>query len=166
MLGASSENVAAAAEGINRLGAGKTAPIFNASNKMDRLDIYEAKPAKMTAYLQNYGWHFSKALCDWAVSKMKDRSGAKLTPYDKAKVDSLLAQYGIELKNNEGYDAVYVMNMARADYYGSSITDDAHLAKFVKDYLDDIDGTKTRAMDEFYAHCVGSGTPILWTEVM
>lgn len=133
---------------------------------MDRLDIYEPKPAKMGAYLANYGWHFSKALCEWAVSKMKDRNGSKLTPYDKDRVDSILKQNGIELTNNKGYDAVYVMNMARADYYGSSITDEPHLAKFVKDYLDDIDGVETRAMDEFYAHCIASGTPILWNEVM
>lgn len=133
---------------------------------MDRLDHYEIKPAKMAAYLSNYGWHFSKAMCDWAVSRMRDRNGAKLTPYDKAKVESILSQNGIELKNNSAYDATYVLNMARADYWGSSIIDEPHLAKFVKDYLDDIDGTETRAMDEFYANCVGKGTPIVWSEMM
>lgn len=133
---------------------------------MDRLDVYEAKPAKMTAYLQNYGWHFSKAMCDWAVSKMKDRNGSKLSPYTKERVDTILSQNGIELKNSEGYDAVYVMNMARADYLGSSITDEAHLARYVKDYLDDVDGVPTRAMDEFYAHCIAAGVPIIWSEMM
>lgn len=133
---------------------------------MDRLDTYELKPAKMAAYLANYGWHFSKALCEWAVGRMKDRNGSKLTPMDKKAVDAILEQNGVTLKNNEGYDAVYVMNMAKADFYGSSITDDAHLAKFVKDYLDDIDGTKTRAMDEFYGRCVGAGVPIIWSDVL
>lgn len=120
----------------------------------------------MNAYLTNYGWHFSQAMCDWAVSRMKDRNGAKLSPFAKDRVDAILSQNGIELKNNEGYDAVYVMNMAIADYYGSSITDEAHLARFVKDYLDDVDGAPTRAMDEFYAHCIASGKPILWSEMM
>lgn len=139
-------------------------PLLNLT--MDRLDNYEMKPAKMAEYLQNYGWHFSKAMCEWAVSKMKDRQGNKLVPWGKKEVDDLLKRFGVELKHDEGYDAVYVANMARADYYGSSIADDLHLAKFVKDYLDDVDGSESRAMDEFYARCISMGTPILWTEMM
>lgn len=133
---------------------------------MDRLDTYEKRPAMMDAYLSNYGWHFSKALCEWAVSRMKKKNGEKLTPHTKQKVDEILAQHNIQLENNEGYDAVYVMNMARADYLGSSIIDEPRLALFVKDYLDDPDGSPTRAMDEFYASTIAKGTPIIWTEMM
>ena len=33
-----------------------------------RLDMYDEFPSGMKAYLSQYGWHFSKAMCDFAVS--------------------------------------------------------------------------------------------------
>lgn len=29
----------------------------------------------MDDYLSSYGYHFSKAMCEWAVSMMRDRNG-------------------------------------------------------------------------------------------
>ena len=72
----------------------------------------------------------------------------------------------VQLKNNFGHDAAYVLSMARADYFGSSIVDDVHLAKYVSDYLDDIDGAKTRAFDEFYIKTVAMGIPVFWDEML
>jgi len=34
------------------------------------LDVYDIYPKYMRAYLMNYGWHFNKAMCDFATSKM------------------------------------------------------------------------------------------------
>lgn len=73
---------------------------------------------------------------------------------------------GVTLKNDKGYDGVYVWCMATSDYLGSSITDEAHLAKFVKDYMDDSDGSPTRAFDEFYAKTMALGIPIVWEDVL
>ena len=56
--------------------------------------------------------------------------------------------------------------MAMADYWGSSIEDDAHLALFVKDYLDDPDGYETKAFDHFVMDCRAKGEPIFWDEMM
>ena len=67
---------------------------------MDRLDTHENFPAGFREYLENYGWHFSKKMCEFAVSRMKDRNGKKIEPYSKDKVDALLKQYGIELKKD------------------------------------------------------------------
>ena len=133
---------------------------------MDRLDYYDIKPAGMDAYLSHYGYHFSKPLCEWAMSMMEDRNGNKLPKLDKQIVDKALKSHGISLKNDWGYDAVYVWAMALADYFGSSITDEQHLAKYVKDYLDDRDGSETRAFDEFYAKTVALGIPITWEDVI
>lgn len=133
---------------------------------MERLDYYEHKPRLMGTYLKNYGWHFSKAMCEWATSMIKDRYNNKFEPYSLDKVTTLFAQNGIELKNNLGYDAVYVMNMAKADFLGSSLPDEYHLLLFVKDYLDDIDGSSTRAFDEFYAKCIALGIPIIWEDML
>lgn len=133
---------------------------------MERLDTYEKLPSGMDKYLSTYGWHFSKKLCNWATSKMKNRQGQHFEPYDKEKVESLLKQFGISLKNDVGYDKVYVCNMARADFYGSSIKDQQSLAQFVADYLDDIDGSPTRAMDEYVGRMIGGGCPIFWEDVI
>ena len=107
---------------------------------MDRLDTHENFPAGFREYLENYGWHFSKKMCEFAVSRMKDRNGKKIEPYSKDKVDALLKQYGIELKKDKGYDCVYVCNMALADYFGSSIPNPQYLAMFIRDYINDEDG--------------------------
>ena len=91
-------------------------------------------------------------MCDWAVSKMYKINVAKIkeyiTPYTKEAVESLLKVNNIKLDKDFGYDAVYVANMAKADFYGSSISDDAHLAKFIKDYLD-------KPFDDVFEHSLG-----------
>ena len=35
-----------------------------------RLDSRTAFPSDMEKYLEFYGWHFSKNMCKWAVSRM------------------------------------------------------------------------------------------------
>ena len=134
--------------------------------KMDRLDNYEDMSRDMRAYLKTYGWHFNKALCDDAVSRMTGRDGKPLQAVGKEQVDEIMKQHNIKLKNNVGYDAVYVYNMAMADYYGSSLTDKQHVAMFVHDYLDDPDGAPTRALDEYVGRCIGEGTPVMWEDVL
>lgn len=133
---------------------------------MDRLDTYQRFPDGFRAYLENYGWHFSKKICEFAVSHMKDRNGKKIEPYTKEKVDALLQQHGIELKNDKGYDSVYVCNMAISDYYGSSIVNQQYLAMFIKDYVDDEDGYPGLPFTRYYADCIGSGTPVMWEEML
>ncbi len=133
---------------------------------MDRLDNYEDMSRDMRAYLKTYGWHFNKALCDDAVSRMTGRDGKPLQALGKEQVDEIMKQHNIKLKNNVGYDAVYVFNMAMADYYGSSLTDKQHVAMFVHDYLDDPDGAPTRALDEYVGRCIGAGTPVMWEDVL
>ena len=137
---------------------------------MARLDSRDKYPSGMEDYLAFNGWHFNKKMCEWAVSKMYKINVAKrkeyITPYTKETVENLLKVNGVKLDNDVGYDAVYVANMAKADFYGSSISDDAHLAKFIKDYLDDPDGYDGIVFTRFYADCIGSGTPIMWVDML
>lgn len=119
----------------------------------------------MDAYLAAYGWHFSKAMCEWAVSMMRSRNGNQETMQDKKIVEQNLQVYKIEV-GECAYDAVYVYNMAHADYYGSSITTEQQLYKFVGDYLKDPDGYKEVAFTRFYADCLAKGIPIIWEDMM
>lgn len=120
----------------------------------------------MEEYLEEYGYHFNKRLFDFAVSMMDERSGNKLKPWDKEKTETFLKNNGISLRYGLGHDAAYVLNMARADYWGGSISDEQHLALFVKDYIDDPDGSETKPFDHFYIDCVAKGIPIFWDEMM
>ena len=92
----------------------------------------------------------------------KDANGRKIKvqTLSKENVDELLKRYGINLDNKHGYDYVFAANMCKADYLGSSVPDEQHLALFVKDYVDDPDGYPELPFTRFYADCIGTGTPI------
>ncbi len=117
-------------------------------------------------YIDTYGYHFSKKLYEWAVSMMRGRDGGRIKAKTKDEVDSFLKANGITLNNNHGHDAPYVLAMATADYMGSSIMDDAHLARFVADYLDDPDGNESKALDHFVADCKAKEELIYWDEML
>lgn len=127
-------------------------------------------PSGMKEYLEAYGWHFSRKMCEWAVKNMKakDENGKpkKVEPMKKEDVEELLKKFNVKLENDKGYDSVYVTNMARNDFFKSSIMDDLHLAIFVKDYIDDIDSYEGMPFTRFYADCIGAGNIIIWEDMV
>lgn len=134
---------------------------------MDRLDYFDITPAGMDAYLASHGYHFSKPMLEWAVGKMRDRKGERIQIPEKSKLDEILKNNGVTIENDKGYyDPLYVWCMAKADYWGSSIVEEMRLAKFVKDYIDDPDGSPTRAFDEFYVKTIAMGIDIPWEDLI
>lgn len=136
---------------------------------MARLDERTTFPSGMEEYLSYYGWHFSKKMCEWATSMMyREENGKKksMDPYTRETMETLLRQYGIPLGDNPIYDAVYVGNMCRADYYGTSVKTEGDLAQFVGDTLNDPDGYEGMVFTRFYADCVGSGKGIDWEDML
>ena len=134
-----------------------------------RMDVYEKLPPGMDKYLSHYQWHFSKKMCEFAVSRMyktKDGKKQKIEPYTKEQTDQLLKTYGIELKNDYAYDACFAANMCKSDYLGSSVQDEQHVALFVEDYLDDPDGYKGLPFTRYYADTEALGLPIIWEDMM
>ena len=134
----------------------------------ERLDSRVTFPAGMEEYLSFYGWHFSKKMCQWAVSRMyRMIRGQKepIVPMTKEYVDNMLRQRNIKVKDS-AYDAVYLANMCRADFFGSCIRTEDDLALFVGDVLNDPDGYEGMPFTRFYADCIGSGTVILWEEML
>lgn len=135
-----------------------------------RLDSREKFPSGMEDYLSQYGWHFSKKMCEYATSRMykKDANGKKsyISPWSKDSVDNLLYKYNIKVENKTAYDYVYVANMALADFMNSSIMDEQHLALFIKDYVDDPDAYEGMLFTRYYADCIGSGSPINWEDML
>ena len=133
-----------------------------------RLDDRIKFPSGMEQYLEYYGWHFSKKMCEWASGKMykKKANGEKeyITPFTKESLEPLVRRFGI--KTEITYDAVYIANMCKADLLGSSVPDDLHLCMYVKDTVEDPDAYEGMIFTRFFADCIGSGTPIDWEDMM
>ena len=122
----------------------------------------------MKEYISYYGWHFNKKMCEFACKNMyKTNNNVReyITPFTKEQVDNLLYNYGIKL-NDTTYDYVYVANMCKADFYGSSIQNEQQLCLYIKDMIEDNDAYEGMVFTRFYADCIGSGTPIYWEEFL
>lgn len=138
---------------------------------MTRVNLtqFEEYPEAMLLYMRNYGPHFNRKLFEFAVSfmyKKADGSKVKLNPYTKNEVDNMLKLQGIQLENNQLYDAAYVANMCKADFLGSSIKDEYHLALYIKDVIDDIDASDGIIFNRWYADMSYSGIAIDWETML
>ena len=70
------------------------------------------------------------------------------------------------IKNNQLYDFVYVGNMCKADFLNSSITDEAHLAKYIRDVIDDEDAYDGIVFNRWYADMCYTGIAIDWEDML
>ena len=125
----------------------------------------------MRAYLRNYGYSFSKRAGEYAVSQMKRKNNAtgkleNIEPYSKDKAEELLSKNGVTLENNVGYNFVYVMNMILADRWKSSVEDELHLCKAVKDEIDDVDGVPESVFRCWITKQEDKGIPIPWEDMI
>lgn len=118
-------------------------------------------PAK-EMYLAEMGWHFNKKACDYAVQFLKGKDKKPIKPIGKEDVDEMLKKYGVVLEKNKGWDYVYTANMAKSDMDGSSLSDEKHLAMYVKDVIDDPDAADGEVMACWYVKMLRRRIPIDW----
>lgn len=135
------------------------------------LDMYDEIPDEMRRYLKQYGWHFNRKACEFAVSLMRKKNATtgnldRVEMMSKEQVDALLTKYNITLDNNVDYDYIYVANMAKADVYKSSIPDEQHLAMYIKDIVDDIDAGDGEIMREWDAKMTSRGIAVEWDDIL
>lgn len=128
-------------------------------------------PREQKVYLMRYGWHFNRAAYEYAAGMMrrKNKSTGKLEKvprYTKEEVDSILQKYSIQIEQKGGYDYVFAAQMCRADYLGSSVPDEQHLAMYVRDVCDDADMADGTTMRRWYASMVAMGEPVEWEELL
>lgn len=138
---------------------------------MQSLDERIKYPREMVDYLNQFGFHFNKRACEYASKMMKRKNQATgknepIEPFSKEQVEDLLSKNNVKLENNKLYDFVFVANMAKADYWKSSIEDERHLALFVKDYIDDADGSSELAFRRWIATMIAVGEPIEWSDLI
>ena len=128
-------------------------------------------PEDMEQYLSYYGCHFNKLLCEFAVSKMKrddKQTGMlkKITPITMEELKALLEKYKIDIDSKEQYDALYLANMVKADFLGSSIEDEEHMARYIEAVLCAPDGYEGLVFYRFLADCSGKGVVIFWEQMI
>ena len=115
-------------------------------------------------YMRMYGPHFTKELCDFAVSLMEDENG-KITPITKKELEEKLKACNIELKYDKLHDAVYVANMCKADYLGDAIPNsDRNLCMYVKKTIDDPDGYDGQPVNRWLSDIKGMHVPVDWSD--
>lgn len=135
-------------------------------HRRENFTAYETMPEDLMIYMSHNGPHFNKKACEFAVSQMFKEEGEDFKPYSKEEVDNILHGYSIKVKNNKLYDAIYVANMCKADYLGSSVPDEQHLARYIKDTLDDPDGIDGLTFNRWIADMKWLGIPIDWEELL
>lgn len=139
--------------------------------KRAALDLYDDMPREMRIYLQHNGWHFNKRACEYAVKLMKRKNLAsgkveRIEPYTKEQVEELLSRNKVTIDDTSSYDFVFLANMCKADYLRSSIPDEAHLALFIKDVLEDVDAGDGVIMRRWYATMVANGMGVDWEDIL
>lgn len=139
--------------------------------KHTALDVYDDMPYAMYKYISQNGFHFNKKACSYAVSRMKRKNPNSnklepIEPWHKEQVEDLLSRNGVTLTDSIMYDHVYVANMAKADYYKSSLPDEAHIALFVKDTLEDADGSDELPFRYWLQRCIAMGEPVEFEDLL
>jgi hypothetical protein len=56
--------------------------------------------------------------------------------------------------------------MVKADYWGSSIEDEEHLAKYIEDTLCDVDAAEGQVFARYLADCSVGGCIIYWESMI
>ena len=133
--------------------------------------MFDGIPHDAHSYLSNYGFHFNKKACEFAVSMMSKREAGtgKSVPLEmvsKDDVESMLTKHNVKLENDCMYDSTYVANMLMSDMYTSSIPDEQHLALGIKDLIDDIDQRDGYLFVRWYSNVMFNGFPIDWSDLL
>lgn len=124
-------------------------------------------PQDMAQYMSYYGAHFNKNLYEFATRMMRKEDKVTGKPSKVAaptmqELKTLLDKHKIEIDDNSIYDALYLAAMVKADFWGSAIEDDEHMARYIEDVICDIDGYEGIVFCRFLADCSAKGISIYW----
>lgn len=133
------------------------------------LTQYDAIPEDMINYMRNYGPHFNKKLFKFAVSLMTRKENGierPITPITREEVEGLLGRQEVTVNRGQLYDCTYVANMCKADFLGSSVPDEKHMAMYIKDVIDDVDAPDGLVFNRWYSDMCYCGIAIDWSEML
>lgn len=130
------------------------------------MSILDLVPEGFREYKRRHGLHFTGSLCEFAVKRMKGKDGKPINAMTPKEVEAMLKEFDVQLENRNGYDHVFVANMGLADYLGESVPDMEHLAKYVKNVIDDPDGYEGIAFNRWLADVVAMRVEVPWEEFL
>lgn len=109
--------------------------------------------------------HFSKALAEWAISRMRIRDNkgnlVKLGAVSFEDAEKILKDHGIGISEECVYDAWYLYNMCLADYR-RSLPERKDIAMYVDETINDPDCDPTAVLACFRAKMDTMRVPIHW----
>lgn len=113
-------------------------------------------------YKNAYGKHFTKELCEMAVSKLENANGSD-KHFSVEEVMNLWHKHNLpDIPHANWYDVTYVMNMGYADYYGKLFTNTYEVGMFTYLYLSDPDGYEGIAFERWVADMKNKDIDIDW----
>lgn len=132
-----------------------------------RLNI--KRPDAMEEYLSANGWHFNKNSVEYAASLMYKKADGRreyIEPYTKDDLRQMLLRYKVEINEEDLWDALYVANMIKADFWGESIEDEEHLVKHIKCVINDADAADGAVFAKWHAAMCMKGVRPDWEDML
>lgn len=112
------------------------------------------------AYEDMYHGLFSRRLAEFAIKNM-----SPMVNHSIDEMVEVMKKSGVEIQDEFLYTALYVYNMAFADYPKTLKTDEQRVM-FVDETINDPDGTPENVLDCFVAKMCNASVPIYWERML
>ena len=113
--------------------------------------------------------HFSKALAQWAISRMRvkgeGRRLVKINAVPLDEVENTLREHEVNVKEESIYDAWYLYNMCLADYR-KTLPEKEDIVSFIDETINDPDCDPTAVLACWRAKMDVMRVPIHWERYM
>lgn len=120
-------------------------------------------------YMDANQGHFSKALAQWAISRMKSKGEGrrlvKITAVPLDEVENTLREHEVNVKEESIYDAWYLYNMCLADYR-KTLPEKEDIVSFIDETINDPDCDPTAVLACWRAKMDVMRVPIHWERYM
>lgn len=120
-------------------------------------------------YMDANKGYFSKALAEWAISRMqRENEKGELVGIKSVKlerVEEILKAHNVEIPEESTYDAWYLYNMCLADYQ-KSLPDEKKIAEYIDETINDPDCEPTAVLACFRAKMDVMDVPIHWEKFL
>lgn len=120
-------------------------------------------------YMDANQGHFSKALAQWAISRMRVRDArgelVRITSVPLDEVESTLDSHGVVIKEESIYDAWYLYNMCLADYR-KTLPEKKDIVNYINETINDPDCKPTAVLACWRAKMDVMRVPIHWERYM
>lgn len=120
-------------------------------------------------YMDANQGHFSKALAQWAIKRMRKRDAngelVRIESVPLEEVESTLDSHGVVIKEESIYDAWYLFNMCLADYR-KTLPEKKDIVNYINETINDPDCRPTSVLACWRAKMDVMRVPIHWERYM